>query len=286
LLAAAVLILSKAVQELSELDWNELAKGLTGLAVTLGLVVGSLKLMPNPKGMISTGIGLVILAGAIKILVSAVKDLAKLDWNELGKGLVGVGTLLGSLALFTRFAKVNKGGIAQGVGIILLAAGIKILASAVKDFSKMSWEDIGKGLAALSGGLILISGALKLIPPTAPLAGAAVLLVALSMGEVADVLKKMGTMSWGEIAKGLTAMAGSLAIMSAALYIIPPTAPLAAAALMITALALQRVTDVLVKMSEFSWEEIAKSMVLLAGTLGIIAGALLLMPGTLPGAAA
>src|SRR5690606_40525149 len=61
---------------------------------------------------------------------------------------------------------------------------------------------------------------------------------------------------------------------------------LAAAALMITALALQRVTDVLVKMSEFSWEEIAKSMVLLAGTLGIIAGALLLMPGTLPGAAA
>ncbi|QEQ93521.1 tape measure protein [Streptomyces phage GirlPower] len=286
LLAAAVLILSQAVQELAELDWNELAKGLTGLAVTLGLLVASLKLMPNPKGLISTGLGLIVLAGAIKILVSAVKDLAELDWNELAKGLVGVGALLGSLTLFTMFAKANKGGIAQGAGIILLAAGIKILASAVKDFSKMSWSEIGKGLAALAGGLVLISGALKLIPPTAPLAGAGVLLVALSLGKVADALEKMGDMSWGAIGKGLTAMLGSLAIMSAALYIIPPTAPLAAAALMITALALQQVTSVLVKMSEFSWEEIAKAMTLLAGTLGLIAGALLLMPGALPGAAA
>uniref|UniRef100_A0AAU7H0G0 Tail length tape measure protein n=1 Tax=Streptomyces phage Scarif TaxID=3158858 RepID=A0AAU7H0G0_9CAUD len=286
LLAAAVLILAQAVKQLSGLDWNELAKGLTGLAVTLGLVVGSLKLMPNPKGMISTGLGMIALAAAIKILASAVEDLSGLSWNELAKGLVGVGVLLGALTLFTMFAKANKGSIAQAAGIILLAAGIKILASAVEDFSKMSWNEIGKGLAALAGGLVLIAGALKLIPPTAPLAGAGVLLVALSLGKVGDALKEMAEMSWGEIGKGLTVMLGALALMGAALYVIPPTAPLGAAALLITALALQQVTGVLAKMAEFSWEEIGKMMVVLAGSLGLITGALMLMTGALPGAAA
>ncbi|QAY17057.1 tape measure protein [Streptomyces phage FrodoSwaggins] len=286
LLSVAILILAQAVEDLAALDWNELAKGLTGTVVLLGALVGVSQLMKNPKGLISTGLGMIVLAGAIKILASAVEDLSSLGWNELAKGLVGVGALLGALTLFTMFAKANKGGLAQAAGIVLLAAGIKILASAVEDFSKMSWGEIGKGLAALAGGLVIISGALKLIPPTAPLAGAGILLVALSLGKVADALEDMAKMSWGEIGKSLTVMLGALGLMAAALYVIPPTAPLGAAAMMITALALQQVTGVLVKMSEFSWEEIGKAMVVLAGTLGLIAGALLLMPGALPGAAA
>lgn len=286
LLAGAVLILVQAVKQLAGLNWNELAKGLTGLAVTLGLLVGALKFMPNPAGMISTGLGLIALAAAIKILASAVADLSGLGWNELAKGLVGVGAILGALVLFTMFAKANAGGIAQGAGIILLAAGIKILASAVKDMSKMSWGEIAKGLVTLAGSLAIITGALMLIPPTAPLAAAGVLLTAVSLGMVAKALAEMATMSWGEIGKSLVVMLGALTLIAAALYVIPPTAPIAAAGILITALALQQVAGVLQAFSEYSWEEIGKSMVMLAGTLGIIAGAMLLMTTALPGAAA
>ncbi|QPX71456.1 hypothetical protein SscP1EGY_61 [Streptomyces phage SscP1EGY] len=286
LLAGAVLVLAQAVKQLSGLDWNELAKGLTGLGVTLGLLVGALKLMPTPAGLISTGLGLIALGAAIKILASAVEDMSSLGWNELAKGLVGVGALLGALTLFTMFAKANKGGMAQAAGIILLAAGIKILASAVEDFAQMSWSEIGKGLVALAGGLVVIGAALKLIPPTAPLAGAGILLASLSLGMVADALQKMAQFSWGEIGSSLTLMLGAMAIIAAALYVIPPTAILGAAGVLIVALALEQVTHVLVRMAEFSWEEIGKAMVMLAGTLGLIAGALLLMPAALPGAAA
>ncbi|QEQ93887.1 tape measure protein [Streptomyces phage Kardashian] len=286
LLAGAVLILTQAVKQLSDLDWNELAKGLTGLAVTLGLVVGSLKLMPNPKGMISTGLGLIALAAAIKILASAVEDMSSLGWNELAKGLVGVGALLGALTLFTMFAKVNKGGLAQGAGLILLAAGIKILASAVSDMSKLSWNEIAKGLVTLAGSLAIITGALKLIPPTAPLSAAGVLLTAISLGMVAKALADMAKMSWAEIGSSLTVMLGALAIIAAALYVIPPTAPLAAAGILITAFALKQIAQTLAEFAEYSWEEIGKAMVMLAGTMGIIAGAMLLMTTALPGAAA
>lgn len=286
LLAGAVLILAQSVKQLAELDWNELAKGLTGLGVTLGLVVGTLKFMPNPKGLVSTGLGLIVLAGAIKILASAVTDLSGLSWNEMAKGLVGVGALLGSLVLFTMFAKVNKGGLAQGAGLLLLAAGIKILASAVKDMSKLSWGEIAKGLVTLAGSLAIITGALYLIPPTAPLAALGVLGVAISLGMIAKALDKMAQMSWGEIGKSLTVMLGALTIIAAALYVIPPTAPLAALGVLGVALALNQVAETLQGFSEYSWEEIGKAMTLLAGTLGLIAGAMLLMTGAIPGALA
>lgn len=286
LLAGAILLLTQAVKQLSELDWNELAKGMSGLAVMLGLIVGSLKLMPNPKGLISTGVGLIALAAAIKILASAVADLAELDWNELAKGLLGVGVLLGALTLFTMFAKANKGGMAQGAGLILLAAGIKILASAVKDLSGMSWNEIAKGLVTLVGALGIVTGALKLIPPNAAVSALGVVGVAFSLKMVAEALAEMAEMSWSEIGKSLTVMAGALALMAAALYVIPPTAPVAAAGVLLVALSLQQIAGVLQGFAEFSWEEIGKAMVLLAGTLGLIAGAMMLMTGALPGAVA
>lgn len=286
LLASAVLILVQAVKQLSGLDWNGLSKGLTGLAVTMGLIVGALKFMPTPAGLISTGVGLIALAAAIKILASAVSDLSGLSWNEIAKGLVGVGALLGSLVLFTMFAKVNKGGVIQGAGIILLAAGIKILASAVADLSKMSWNEVAKGLVALAGALAIITGALMLIPPNAPLAAAGVLGVALSLSMIGNALADMAKMSWANIGSSLTTMLGALAIIAAALYVIPPTAPLAAAGVLLIALSLNQIGKVLSDFAQYSWEEIGKAMVMLAGTLGIIAGALYLMSGALPGAAA
>lgn len=286
LLAVAVNILASAVKKLSGLDWNELAKGLTGTVVLLGALIAVSQFMKNPAGLFSTALGMIVLGAAIKILASAVEDLASMGWAELAKGLVGVGALLGALTLFTMFAKVNKGALLQGAGIILLAAGIKILASAVKDMSKLSWKEIGKGLTTLAGSLGIITGALMLIPPTAPLAAAGVLVVALSLSKVADVLDDMAKMSWKNIGKSLVVMGGALGIIAGALWLIPPTAPLAAAGVLIVVLSLQQIAKVLEQFAEYSWVEIGKAMVMLAGTLGIIAIAMFAMTTALPGAAA
>lgn len=286
LLSTAIVILTHAMQNIAELDWNGVAKGLTGVTVLLASLIGVSQFMKNPAGLISTGLGMIVLAAGVKILVSAVTDLAGLDWNDLAKGLVGVGTLLGALVLFTMFAKVNKGGLLQGAGLLLLAVGIKILSGAVKDMAKLSWGEIAKGLVTLAGSLAIITAALMFIPPTAPLAALGVLGIAISLGMIAKALAVMAKMSWAEIGSSLTVMLGALTIIAAALYVIPPTAPLAAAGVLITALALQQVAKVLEDFAQYSWEEIGKSMTMLAGTLGIIAAALFFMTGALPGAAA
>lgn len=285
-LGVAIRVLASSVKELSELNWNELAKGLVGVSALLAAVVGVGKFLPPKAGMISTAAGITILAVGIKVLASAVTDLSGLSWEEMAKGLVGVGSVLAGLALFTKFAAVDKGGVLSGAGIVLLASGIKILASAMLDFASLSWEEIGKGLASTAGGLLLLGAALTLIPPTAPITAAGIFVAASSLGMLADALVVMGGMSWGEIGKGLTVLAGALTLIAAALTLIPPTSVISAGAVLVVAGAIEIIGDALRKMSKMSWEEIAKGMTVLAGALAVIAGAMYLMVGALPGAAA
>lgn len=286
-LAIAVDLLTIAVAKLSKLDLVSLIKGLAGTITLILALSGAAKIISgNSKGLITAGAGLILLAVAVDVLVTAVKKLGDLDVASLAKGLVSVAVLLGSLALFTKFAAADKGGVLQGAGLLLLAAGIKILASAVADFAKISWEGIAKGLVGIAGGLILMGTAITLIPPTSVLSAAAVLIVASSLSLIGDAVNKMGTVPWEVIGKGLVSLAGALTLISVALALLPPSSLLSAAAIFVVASSLGMIADALGKMGAQTWESIAKGLITLAGSLTIIAAALYLMTGALPGAAA
>lgn len=286
LLATAVDILTAAVERLSSIPWKKLNEGLAGLTIILAELIVTVNLMPNEAKMVSTSTGLLILSAAIQVLVSAVTTLSGLSWSEMAKGLVGVGSLLASLTLFTKFAEADKAGVLQGAGLLLLAVAIKILAGALSDLGSLSWSQIGKGLTTMAGGLTLMAAALILIPPSSVLSAAAILVTASSLGLIADALDKMGNFSWSQIGKGLTELAGALTLIALALDLIPPTSLLSAAAIFVTAASLGMITDALQQMGNMSWGEIGKSLVELAGALTIIALATTAMIVALPGAAA
>lgn len=285
-LAAAVGILTLAVKSLSKLSWDELLKGLAGVAGLLTALALAGNLLPSAPGLVAVGLGLLILSAGIKVLASAVTDLSGLSWEEMARGLTAVAGLLVSLSLFARFTQASALGVLSGAGIVLLAAAIKILASAMKDLSGLDWESIGKGLVTMAGGLGIFALALNLIPPHALLSAAGVLVVAASLKLIAQALQVMGGFSWETIGKGLVTLAGALTLVAAALVLIPPTAPLSAAGVLVVALALGILGDALKKMGGMSWGEIAKGLVVLAGSLTVITAALLLLPSALPGAAA
>lgn len=287
LLAVAVDILAVAVKSLSGMKWDELAKGLLGLAVTLGvLVLAANSLDTSTPGMVRAGAGMILLATAIRILVTSVKALGDMDWASLAKGLTGTAVLLASLALFTKFAEAGKVGIASGVGIILLATALKILASAVGDFDQFNWEQLARGMAAIAVGLGLIVGAINLIPPGSVLKAAGIVIVGAALEIIGDAVGKMSKMSWSEIAKGLTVMAVSLGAIALAIGLLPPSSIVSAAGILIVAAALEILADAMKKMGGMSWIEIAKSLVVLAASLIIISAAMIVASGTLAGSAA
>jgi tape measure domain-containing protein len=286
LLATAIKILVSAVKDFSAISWEGISKGLTGVATLLGALALYTKFSDANKAGLLQSAGMIALATAIKILVSAVKDFAGMSWQNIAKGLVGVGTLLAGLTLFTKFSDANKAGLIQGAGIILIAAGIKILASAVKDFAAISWEGISKGLISIGVGLGVFALALKAIPPSSIISAAGVAIVAGSLLLIANAMSKMASISWEGIAKGLLSMSIALAAIAVALDGLPPSSVLSAAAIFIVAASLGKIADALAKMGGISWEGIVKSLILLGGSLVIIAGAMAIMPEALPGAAA
>lgn len=287
LLATAVRILASSVEKLGSIPLEKLQRGLIAVALLLGtLVTASNRLNTVAPGMIRTAAGLVILAAAIRLLVESVEELGGMDWSSLAKGLVGVGALLASLALFTKFAEADKGGISQGAGIVLLATGLKILASAVEDFTKFNWEQLARGMAGVGVGLGLITGAMNLLPEGAVLKAAGLLIVASALKLIAAGVQDMSGMQWDEIARGMTVLAGSLLSIAAALRLMPTGAVLKAAAILVVAASLEILQDALGKMGAMTWEEIAKGLIVLAGSLIVIAAAVRVMQGALSGAAA
>ena len=272
LLAAAVDLLVIAVAGMARLDWNELARGLTGVTVVLAGLVAAVNLTPTSARLFSTSLGMIAIAGAVKLMASAVSDFSDMSWSEMIKGLAGVALALGALVLVTKALATNKGGLLlDALEFLILAAAVKVLAKALGEFSKLNWGDIARGLTALAGSMTILVVALDAIPPTAALGAAGILIASLGLIKVARALEEMGQMSWGAIGKGLTALLGAMTIITAALDIIPPWAPLAAASVYVTAIALLKVADVLDQMGAMSWGAIGKAMTALFGAMTILA---------------
>lgn len=267
-LAIAIDLLTLAVLAMSRLSWDELLRGLAGVGALLaGISAAAKPLSANSGGLIRAGASIILLAIGLRILANAVAAFGALSWEELSKGLLAVGVGLGVIAAASRV--MPTGMIAMGVGLIAVATGLRILAEAVIKFSTLDWKAMIKGLAGIGGSLLVIAGAMQLMPKSMVLTAAGLAIVALSLNKIADAVVKMGGLSIKQIAKGLVTLAGSLAILAAALHLMSGTLG-GAAALSLAAVGIGLLASALVLLGKQSWTSIVKGMVALAGALTIM----------------
>ena len=288
-IATAVLILASALKKIADLNTKQLTTGLIGVAGLTTMMVAAAKAMSsNSKTIIKGATQMVIFAAAIKILASVCEQLAKLDWNQLAKGLIGVGVLLAEVSLFLRTAKFSGKSITTATGIAILSAAIKVLASACKDFGEMKWEEIGKGLASIAVLLAEVTAFTKLTGNAKHVISTGVALIAIgaAMKIFASAVKDFSGMQWDEIARGLIAMAGALAAVTIAVNFMPKNMIGIGTGLIAVSAALLILANALNQMGSMSWEEIAKGLITLGGAMAILAIGLNAMTGTLAGSAA
>lgn len=288
-MSVAVSILAGALKKVSDLDWGELARGLVGIAGLTTIVVASSKAMASSQKQVMKGAtSLIIFGAAIKILASACEDLSKLQWDELGRGLTGVGVLFAEIAVFLRVAKFNGKMISTATGIVILSAAMKVLASACKDFGQMEWSEIGKGLAGI-GGLLAelavftnLAGNAKHVMST----GVASIAIGAAMKIFASAVKDFGQLQWDEIGRGLTAMGGALAEVAIAVNLMPKNMIGIGTGLVIVGGALEIIANCMSKFGGMQWEEIGRGLTVMGGALAELAISLNFMKGTLGGSAA
>lgn len=279
--AAAVKILASACADLSTLSWNQLTKGLVGVGVLLTEISLFLQTAKFDGNSIATATGIVILAAAIKILASACADFGKMDWGQIGKGLAAIGGLLAEITIFTNLTGNAKRIISTGVALIAIGAAMKIFASALTDFGKLKWDEIARGLTAMAGALLLVTASINFMPKNMVGIGAGLIAVSTALLILATALDEMGDMQWDEIARGLVALGGSMAILAICLHAMNGT--LAGSAAMLVAVgALAVLTPILSILGAMSWESIAKGIVSIAGAFAVIGVAGLVLTPIVP----
>ena len=283
----AIKILASAMIPLASMDWNELTKGLVGVGVLMTEISLFLNNTKFGGKVISTSIGIILLASAMKILASACGTFGSMDWSSISKGLVSIGALLTELTLFSKMTANSKNLISTSLGLIGIATAMTILSVAMNSFGNMSWEGISKGLIAIGVSLTEIGLALKLMPSSGMIStSTGLILIGAALNIIAMAMNSFSNMSWEGISKGLVMLGVSLTEIGLAVKMMPQNMPIIGAGLVLVGGALNIIAMAMNSFGNMSWEGISKGLVMLGGSLTILSIGLNTMTGTLAGSAA
>jgi len=288
-IAVSVLILSAAMAIIGNMDPKSITKGLTAITTLIAMLTITSVILSKVGGKVTKGLTkLIALAIAVRILTGAVKKLGELDMKSIGRGLLGVGALMAELVLFMKMSSSSKMGSFKALGLILLAAAIKILASAVEDFSELDVASMLKGLAAVAVVLAELAVFVKLTKNAKHVMTTSTGLVILGAAMLifAKAVSDLGKLSWSEIGKGLLTIAGALIVVTAAVNLMPKSMVSKGTGMVLLSSALLILGNTLSDMGGLSWEEMAKALVTLAGSLAIITVAMNFMKKAVVGAMA
>lgn len=272
-MATSLLILVGAVKSLSSLDLAGLAKGLVGVGVLMAeLTVAANFMGKSAKNMTKGGLGFILFASSLVILVQAVGQLGGMDVKSLIKGLGSITIMMGELVLFANLVNKVKGFARTATGMVILGAAMNILASAIGTLGNMSVEQLGKGLISMAGALVSIAVAMRLMPKGMITSAVSLVAIGGALEILADALGKMGGMSVEQIGKGLGTMAGGLIILIAAMKLMQGGIG-GAAALLVMAGALSILAPVISTLGGMSLESVAMALGTLAATLAVLGAA-------------
>lgn len=276
LFAGALVIMTQAIRSLATLSWEQLSLGLTGLGLILTELYIFMKAADFDKMGALKGAGILMLAGAINIMATAVTKLAALNWAEVGRGLAALGGIFLELSIFMALTKKAKNMITTAMGLTILGSAMLIFAKAVGMMGSLSWSEIGKGLTGMAGALAAITLALTFMPTNILTNAVGLVAIGAAMMLLGNALKNMSGLSWEEIGKGMTVLGGSLTAIATAMSFMAGSLP-GAAAVLIVAASLVVLAGAMHMIGDLSWEEIGKGMVVMAGTfliLGVAAAVL------------
>lgn len=263
--SGAILILAIAAKSIASLGWEELTRGLLGVGAMLAMVtVAAGPLSKLTGGMISAGIGMIGISAGLLVLTFAVKGFAEMSWDDLKKGLLGAALGLGAITLAMQF--IPDGMVAKGVGIIAIAAGLHILASAVVKFGDMNMDVLKQGLIAVGVALLGIALATSIMPPSLPLIAVGLIMIGAALNIMVLAISGLGNMDLNKMVQGIAGLAAVLLILAIATLAMSG-AIVGAVAIAVVAGSLWILTGVLQALSKLSLAELGMGLLAIAAVL-------------------
>ena len=225
-MAAALLILAKAVQIFGEMPLGILVQGGIAVAVAIGILTAAVYAMPNAEYVAKAGMSMIFMALAMNIIAKAVLAFGMMDMEVLGKGIWHMGAVLGILTAAV-YAMPNAQYVAKaGAAMILMALAMNLIIIPIKSLGSMDLEKLAQGLWSMGAVLGMMVASLYLMSSPGVFAGAAgMVLAAGSLLILAGVLKILGGMSIQELGIALLAIVAVLLVIGVVAGVIAPAIP-------------------------------------------------------------
>lgn len=269
-IAGALLVLAIAAAIFGFMNpdqFNQAITGIVGMVIAIGLLtkvasIGDVKEVGKILKQMSTA--MLILAGVCLIF-------SWMSWEGIGKAIVGLGALVGAIALLMLISKIGN---TKEVGKMLkaMATSMLILAGVCLIFSMMSWIGLFKAGIGL-GGLLIVVTLLMLISKIGNAKKIGTMLMQLSgaMAILAGVCLIFSMMSWEGLAKAGIALSGLLLVVTLLTLITQiGNAKKIGTTLIQLSAAMAILAGVCFLLSMMSWESLGKAAVGLLGLVGVI----------------
>ena len=263
-LAKAIAILTVSLVALSFIDGKKLGKSLAAIAGAFAELLGVMFILGKLDSLSGNKIGekgnifknlldsfkpstvstmataIIKLSAAMAILTPSIVALSKLSWDELARGLVGMGAgfaaMVGVIFVLSKvFSSIaTADGALKNVTksitkvvplMIVMAYATKLMATAIKSLSSLSWGELGRGLLGAASGLAAMVGALVIINKFGSelsgrkLLGLGVAFLGMSVGvlAMASALKSIASLSGWDSVQAVATLGSSLVILAVGL---------------------------------------------------------------------
>lgn len=296
-IAKAVALLAVSLLLLSTIEPDKLAQSLGALTTAFMELMGALwvfgKIENSFDELNKDALALVGLAFSLTLVAKALKTISTISPDRLVSSLVGIGLAL--QIMIHAMKQIPLKDIKKSYGaLITLSIGLIVLGVAMKQLAKMSWEEIARSLVSMAFALGILIGAMHLVPSKEDhkkIGG--LITAALAMVVLASALKILSSISWSGIARGLVGMAGAMTILIIGLNLLNTGNKISARmgifksyrekhagglsksfALLGAAMSMVMLAGVLKILATMSWDAIARSLVAMTVSLGLLVAAL------------
>ena len=227
LIGVAMEIFADVCAKLGQLEWGSLGKAGAAIAGILAIAAGFALLAGLSSKMGKSAMALILIGAAMEIFADVCNKFGQMEWGDLGKAGAAIGGILALAAGFALLAGLSSQMFASVACLTIIAVAMEIFADVCNKFSQMNWEELAKAGAAI-GGILALAAGFALLAGLAPgmfASSAALLVMAAALTILTPVLTTLGGLSWGEIGKGLLALAGAFLVIGVAGLVLAPIVP-------------------------------------------------------------
>lgn len=212
-MAFALNILAGSVLKFGEMDTDVLTKGLASAGAALAGFAAFTQLL-KPRGLLTASVGILIIAGAMLLMYQAVQNFSTLSWDELERGLIGLGLAMLEMVVA---ANAMTGALPGAAAMLVMSAAILVMAFALQALGALSWEALIISLVAIAATLLVLGVAAAALSASGAIVALAALAAVMLLMGAAAALFGIGV---ALAAAGLVLLAGSSAVVAGAIGVL------------------------------------------------------------------